>query len=447
MTTALDNRSDHIDKMATATDDDDVTQDAPANNSDNDIIPMEYTQRLFRLSQIEQILPIKLRTKIGQKRKDLLEVLAPDIDDVEMPDSEAEAEAEEESTGAQNTAAPDESMKEKEKLSHVLQVENTLPLETRTKMNEYAKELLDDLVPDAAEFLHDGLDARLHSRDEVRTFIRCIPDALSKVKYSDLPIETIIYCRDDDRALDGNVISFVPLFAEEGERLSVGGKGTRGGLLPERDDDDDDDDSDDDSCLLADITGTFNFEDEEKFDSNCLNVLIELREMNILRKEDIRKYELQFQSCRSYSKKRFQFLVDWDPDSLKQELRKVGKGETLLNHTSRYIDGEGYDMVLKAGLKHHPYELGGLAFDNKVDREFELEKDEFTARFEFERRWNTVIKKSLEECDDGKLMEKNAETNLYPFILAASVIPRNQVDIVYYLLRRNPIACIPSDSS
>jgi len=48
-------------------------------------------------------------------------------------------------------------------------------------------------------------------------------------------------------------------------------------------------------------------------------VLIKLRESNLLRKEDIRQYDLLYHSSFEPMKMRFEYLVDWNPQVLKED--------------------------------------------------------------------------------------------------------------------------------
>jgi len=98
-------------------------------------------------------------------------------------------------------------------------------------------------------------------------------------------------------------ISFVPLLAEEGLKLNIGGEGQRGGLLVE---------DDARNNVLQQVANAFYFEDSilhDAFDSRCLDALKRLRESDLLKKEDIRQYDLLVHSCTKKAKQRFDYLV------------------------------------------------------------------------------------------------------------------------------------------
>jgi len=99
--------------------------------------------------------------------------------------------------------------------------------------------------------------------------------------------------------------------------LEVGGKGKRGGLLlevPGRD-----------SNFLQVLTCLELEESTEESDGICLDVLMQLQGLNLLRKEDIKKFDLLLHSSTTsgdyttppfFNRHRFEFLLDWDPQAL-----------------------------------------------------------------------------------------------------------------------------------
>ena len=54
-----------------------------------------------------------------------------------------------------------------------------------------------------------------------------------------------------------------------------------------------------------------------------------------------------------------------------------------------------------------------------------------------------MIKKCLDESNGGsKILERNPETNMYPFLLAAVGDDTSELDLVYYCVRRNPLTLV-----
>ena len=148
----------------------------------------------------------------------------------------------------------------------------------------------------AGRYLHH-LDVNKHSEDEVRAAIDAFPDALSHPYFDDgdMPIRSA--------ALTPASIPFVPLLAEKGVSLNVGGEGQRGGLLVE--------DSDGDNVLQL-LAGS------EEAEAECFDAIKKLRALELIWKEDIRQYNLLGWSCHPvWGKTRFDYFVDWDPEALK----------------------------------------------------------------------------------------------------------------------------------
>ena len=62
-------------------------------------------------------------------------------------------------------------------------------------------------------------------------------------------------------------------------------------------------------------------------------------------------------TCRPNAKERFEYLLGWDPEALKEYQYE---GELLLHHSIGYSKIDRFAMVLKAGMDHHPENLGFL---------------------------------------------------------------------------------------
>ena len=53
-----------------------------------------------------------------------------------------------------------------------------------------------------------------------------------------------------------------------------------------------------------------------------------------------------------------------------------------------------------------------------------------------------MIKKCLDESNGGsKILERNPETNMYPFLSAAAG-DTSELDLLYYFVRRNPLTLL-----
>jgi len=341
-----------------------------------------------------------------------------------------------------------------------------------------AEKMFEDMATAAGEYLHD-LDEEEDSEDAVKAAVKSFPAALSHLnEIGRLPIQSAVW--------HPKSVPCVALLAEVGDKLNVGGEGMRGGLLVG---DPDDEDNVNALQLLANLTN----KKDTVSDSTRLDVLIKLRESNLLRKEDIRRYDLLNESCFPLAKARFEYLLDWDPQVLKADEDHYSLIRRVLDIAiSEKIDR--FAMALKAGIKHFPDDLGFL-FEKDDDDDgkticqlaFEkLGKDEalrvirecipVSANYpilhhviknapeymnDFARGYPSAIflrdengrlfhhvalisGRNLQndpmiimQMTDDKVEEKDPVTDLYPFMNAASAeVP--DVETIYYLLRRNP---------
>jgi len=166
-----------------------------------------------------------------------------------------------------------------------------------------------------------------------------------------------------------------------------------------------------------------------------------LRQSQLLKKENVRQYDLSHQSCDPATRKRFKYLVDWDPEALKYQ------GGELFLSAIRWGGGiDSFTLLLKAELKYYPEEVGFL-FQKHYSEEvgFLFQKnDRGKTAFEMacqqygkDKAWR-AIEKCFEEAHNVTMVERNPATNLYPFMLAADG-DTTELNTVYYLLRRDPL--------
>jgi len=226
---------------------------------------------------------------------------------------------------------------------------------------------------------------------------------------------------------DRNAMPFIPLFAEEGEKLESAGRGQRGGLLNV--------DSSGENMLqnMAQALGRGG----ASFDSSIIvDVFKRLEQSDLFTKEDIKQYDLLYRSCHPKSKAIFEYLVNWDPTALKEH--EFESNQFLLASTANvgtsWWSNDSFAMALKAGMKHYPEELGFLfKKDINVHTACMLVLD----RYGEEEAWG-VIEKCLDETRHVKMIKMNPMTNLYPFMLAAGGDEAGDLNTLYYLLRWSP---------
>ena len=317
-------------------------------------------------------------------------------------------------------------MNMKEKLLNLLSREKELPAEMKTKIEERVVEFWEGITNDAGLFLHEYLDDKKHAQEEVKTLIQCVPGSLSYeyswVMEDDddetivllLPIQSAVWDFADGNVYNANAISFIPLLAEEGFKLNVGGDGMRGGLLCD----------DDHIYNVLQSLARARLEvpctdDGHDFDSDCLNVMKMLCEIDLLKKEDIKEYRLLYCSMYTLAEQRFKYLVDWDPEVL-QEI-------CISELPIRVAPHVRFEVAIKAGIKYFPQHIGNLALQYVSGHRGKEDKDE---------AWK-MIQDCLDEADPNKILKRNQETNLYSFMTAAEG-SRYYLDMVYYLLRKDP---------
>jgi len=224
----------------------------------------------------------------------------------------------------------------------VLERKEEYPLRTRSKIDELLQEVIDNFLEQIRDDVHDmlcekndsdnyrGLDSDRDTEEEVEAIVRLFPDVLSRrsrrgrgrgregITYYPIQMPPIRY---NGGALRCNVkaISFIPLLARLAIEFGLFEEQYRGGL----------------SCqsinggyttlqnlMRSDIRRHNEPVDEnhnELVDDKYLLVLIQLRKMGLLKKEDIQRYDLLNRLCGEYqysAEKRFRFLVEWDPTAL-----------------------------------------------------------------------------------------------------------------------------------
>jgi len=290
------------------------------------------------------------------------------------------------------------------------------------RLREKVKTLLMDV---AKQVLNKDLDVAKHSEGDVRAVIDAFPDVLSA------PIGAGYLMMQLAMAAP-KTLPFIPLFAEVGDRLNVGGEGMRGGLLvpipcPS-------DPSQHLKYNLIQLLARYEMNDGSSgssCDSMCLTVMKRLRQSNLLTKEDIKHFSLSSIRPNPRRKATFEYLVDWDPLSLK--FRR--KGELCLHVAVRLKSvGDGsFAMVLQAGLKHYPEELGLLFEKNRKGKTaWELAFEKYGK----DETW-TIIETCFDNTRDPRIVEKSPAANLYPFVIAAAG-ETSDLSMLYYLLRRHP---------
>ena len=319
----------------------------------------------------------------------------------------------------------------------VLEQEAKFPFLVRNKIDAMAnvvlhgvEEAVHDLLIDNAANDYKGLDRDRDTEEEVEFAIRCFPGVLSRgietnigVKY---PIALLLYFNHGGDVFRCNVkaASFIPLLARLGIELGQFEINERGGLLAEVEEGDNVL-----HFLVSTSDDSHDAEHHQLVDDRFLGVLRRLRETNLLKKEDIQEHNLVLGLCQYdyFAKKRFQYLTDWDPNSL--TYADDSDEKLPLHHAAHSTSIGGFRVVLKAGIHYFPKKKGiGLLFRKNGDGDtpFQLACEEHGKEEVME-----VIESALADCSDNPC-------NIAHALISATVDEKIDLDGVYFLLRREP---------
>jgi hypothetical protein len=211
-----------------------------------------------------------------------------------------------------------------------LQKDGLVPLRTRNKINELASEFLAKLRDDAHDMLCGnfidadncgGLDSDCDTKEEVENIIRFFPEVLTTPRNDDeennlYPIMLLAYA-DGSFGINLKSVSSIPLVAGLAVEYGLFEEELKGGLLCINSEGE----NVLDDLMRSDTVGGGENRGEQHeifVDDAYLDVIIELRQMGLLKKEDIQSYDLLMKLCVQsvFLRKRSQFLVEWDPTTL-----------------------------------------------------------------------------------------------------------------------------------
>ena len=270
------------------------------------------------------------------------------------------------------------------------------------------------------EFIHRSLDEKIHTEEDVKAVIAFCPSALSQMgEFENLPIHSA--------ARYPKSASFVPLLAQEGIRLNVGGDGdgdqanARGGLLIRNE---------------FGMNVLQNLSYDRFHETKYLEVLVKLRELHFLEKDDIRRFNLLFHSCEKHAQARFEYLSDWDPEALSMDVN----GKPLIHEIiSRYrnVNHSRVVLMFSTALKYFPEKIGLLLQrDNNGKTAYDVYAAACHKNGKTKDSWR-IIKQCLEKCTSQRMTEIDTTMNIYPFMHFSAGGSKN-LNLVHYLLRRDP---------
>jgi hypothetical protein len=330
----------------------------------------------------------------------------------------------------------------KKKVISILERSDKFPTQNRNTIDVLIGNFLVTLGDDVHKLLCDqnpdpehyrGLDNTRDTEDEVETAIRFFPNVLSRKEddeeddESSYPIQNLSWFLPDAFHCNPKAAYFIPLLARLAIEFGLFEEQYRAGLLI--------DDMNGNNVLQYLTYSSNHFADTEHqqiVDRCFLEVLKQLRKLDLLKKEDIQQYDLlHFPESGFYL--RFNYLVDWDPKAL---LHGNSNGCLPLHpyaprEESSIPDStiEDFQLVFKAGIRYFPRKEGICILfrkDNDGDTPFSdacklLGRD----------KTMKVIETTLAENSDNKYVTSNV-------LLSAAIDDKIHLDGLYFFLRREP---------
>jgi hypothetical protein len=344
----------------------------------------------------------------------------------------------------------------------------------------------EELTVHTGEYLHH-LKNNKPDKETLQKMIAVVPLALSHTNFrGQLPIHSAAWSRYS--------VEYVPLLAKEGITHQVGGHDNRGGLLVV------DPRTNRRKNVLQLLANMENDTNPVAYDTAYRKTMMELRQSNLLLKEDIQEFDLLYHACGPGSQLRFDYFADWDAQGLKNHQHG---GLPIIHALIKGWAIEQFKVFFKAALKHYPENIG-LLFqkdnDGKTACERALNKygkdktmkaigeciplddpklpilhhvmklaPQFmngfgnrypSAAFLRDNQGRTLQQATLASgtktykdnvmfflgMSDEQVKKRDPGTDLYPFMVLASSGHTSDLSAVYYLLKRKPFLIFGDES-
>ncbi|OEU23212.1 hypothetical protein FRACYDRAFT_233381 [Fragilariopsis cylindrus CCMP1102] len=342
----------------------------------------------------------------------------------------------------------------------VLQQTEEFPSRSENKTDELVETFLETLKDDIHDMIcesdyddgnYQGLDSDRDTEAEVETVLRLFPGVMTRRK-------EIVYYEDDDDEEEEMVhypiqllavtfhadsvwcnvksVSFIPLVAKLAIELDLFDEQQRGGLLIEGEGQHEGQHVLH-SLMCTDSVKRRSQERYEYIDDKYLRVLIQLRKLGLLKKEDIRRYCLLYNLCGEedyFAEKRFRFLVEWDPSAL---IQTTGYGYVPLNLTVATSKSSirGFQSVFEYGIHYFPNKKGINLLFRKTHyggTPFKFACDNYGHEHVTEVVEDTLIRYST------SLDNHAPPFNIVEALMMAATDENVHLDCVYFLIRREP---------
>jgi len=177
---------------------------------------------------------------------------------------------------------------------------------------------------------------------------------------------------------------------------------------------------------------------QQLIDERLLAVMKRLRDRNLLKKEDIREYNLLWTTLSRFGKsfcieKRFRFLSDWDPVALMTPCY-ANASHLPIHYSTDSQEIRLFLLVLDAGMRHYPTKLG-FAFTEGKPEDSTNSYRSIPYHDACEQFGEEVVKREVLD----RIMNC-PKTNTEQFLLSAAVDEAINLDGLYILVRREPAA-------
>jgi len=182
--------------------------------------------------------------------------------------------------------------------------------------------------------------------------------------------------------------------------------------------------------MLQRLVGDFYHDDDiEDVGIVHLEQLVQLRQIDLLKKEDMLDYNLVHDLFRNYafSERRFRFLIEWDPTVLTH----TDEHGTLPLHSIAFKSIQSFQAVFETGISYYPHKKGiCLLFkkDNYNETPFQMGST---------RLGRNEIMDVVEDTITCSYSEETP-LNIVDALLTAAIDDAIHLDCVFFLLRRQP---------
>jgi hypothetical protein len=366
-------------------------------------------------------------------------ILDDTMDDANI-DIEDEQQTEQERIAAAAAAA---ARRRRLELISVLEGYDKIPFRSRNKTDELVDHFLVELGDDVHDMLCDnnieqgdyyhGLDSDRDTEEEVEAIVRVFPGVLSKEIFDEngdfcYPIHLLAFTYDDTWRCKVKAVSFIPIVARLAIEIGCFEEEKKGGLLCL--------DTEGDNVLHGLMLSDSKDELYKVIDDKYLQVLIQLRKMGYLKKEDIHRYDLLHKLCIEdhFAEKRFRLLVEWDPSALTQTDAQGYLPIHCAAEDSSII--RGFQLAFEYGIRYFP-EKKGISLIFKKNHAGITPFQYACKKFGYEEVIK-VVEETLIRCYSSSSSDDTPLLNIVEALLSAAIEENIHLDCVYFLLRREP---------